>query len=607
MNDKSASVGSASAFGMGATVIPSSRGQLKPIKINRGETERIRQLFGADRFEVLEAIAYNTKYPLYISAPHSGGSCSGLLITDDGLVNVSFVGEPDDVKLNNLDMQFYSGKGNGKTTAFSATFNSFLIHSVESEKIPNVSILIDDLPTKAEVTVESGKFILTSDIGEGEISIVDKVATVQFVFTDAPEDKKLVSFRVSTDVTTLEKEVYGLIGMRYPCEDFLAGAVYKSENDNNLILDLKQKRKGIYSQMTGYPTEFSLVKGTKNGSGLLIYGPELLKSDDNIFLVANENATLVTEAFKGSTVAVDFKGGYRGVKVTSSMLVEAWGQFKDTKKYPVEIYFDTTADESVPIEMASIRDGFAKFKTFLFPQPIVTETEMLASLPLKVSNRGLKTFWGAAYILNPYEPTGNLISTLMGEVASKYADALTKSYGGRAVAWSDENGVGGQLSMGRIVEFVYNCSEEGSKSMDSGRVNPIGANDVFGPIVMSRRSTDKSSGNYSYADYSGIVDYCIERIYKEVLPFQLIKFNDDAHRAIVRSKCESILKPLLAPPNNVIRDYAIKCDSSNNSDEVLSREEFVLSVAIKVTPKAEKIIFNFINSSQGGSVEEDVQ
>jgi len=72
----------------------------------------------------------------------------------------------------------------------------------------------------------------------------------------------------------------------------------------------------------------------------------------------------------------------------------------------------------------------------------------------------------------------------------------------------------------------------------------------------------------------------------EVLPYQLIKFNDDTHRAIVCAKAELILKPLMQVPNNVIRDFAIKCDSENNNDTVLQQELFVLSVAIKVTPKS---------------------
>jgi hypothetical protein len=72
-------------------------------------------------------------------------------------------------------------------------------------------------------------------------------------------------------------------------------------------------------------------------------------------------------------------------------------------------------------------------------------------------------------------------------------------------------------------------------------------------MVASRRTTDSSETDYSYEDYSMIIDYCVERIVNEVLPYQLIKFNDDSHRAVVRTKAELILKPLLTAPNNVIR------------------------------------------------------
>ena len=153
----------------------------------------------------------------------------------------------------------------------------------------------------------------------------------------------------------------------------------------------------------------------------------------------------------------------------------------------------------------------------------------------------------------------------------------------------------------------YDAKESEMQQLDKFRVNPIVLNEIFGPMVASRRTTSTEENDYSYADYSMIIDYCVERIVKEVLPYQLIKFNDDAHRAIVRAKAELILKPLVQPPNNVLRDYAIKCDAENNGDDVLTKQEFVLSVAIQPTPKSEFIRFNFINSAQSGRVEEDVK
>jgi hypothetical protein len=77
---------------------------MKPVKINRGETERIRQLFGADRYEALEAIAYNNKYPLWISAPASGGSNAAMLMTDAGLLPIPIVlgSDLDELDMSNL-------------------------------------------------------------------------------------------------------------------------------------------------------------------------------------------------------------------------------------------------------------------------------------------------------------------------------------------------------------------------------------------------------------------------------------------------------------------------------------------------------------------------
>jgi len=614
LNDKSASVGAATATGMGATVLPCGRGRTKPVKINRGETERIRQLFGATRYEVLEAIAYNTKYPLWISAPNVGGASAGLLITENGLKPVTFVGEDENaIDLANLPMQAKAGVGNGVTVSFSATFSADVFPTFSTgdtaSYMPKCYYVVNGVAKELSVSWNASDhaYSLSADGVTGTITSAESAVSVSLTFETAPADGVAVSIRMTTNTKALTKKVYGLVGMRYACDDYMAAAVYKSENSGNLVLDLQQKRKGINYPMTSYPKEFSLKKGTKNASGLIIYAPTLFKDDDNIFVKVNESEEMVWDTWAGdSSDLVDFKGGYRGIEPDGTLLTEAWDQFKDIKKYPTDIYFDTTANEAVPTAFSALRDGFAKYKTYLYPQAVCTAADMLSKIPLSLSNRGIKTFWGAAYIQNPYEPTGDLISTLMGEVAAKYADALVYSYGGRACAWADENQVGGQLSMGRIVEFVYNCTEDEAKAMDTGRVNPIGPNELFGPIIMSRRSTDKSAGNYSYADYSAIVDYCVERIYNEVLPYQLIKFNDDAHRATVRNKADLILKPLLAAPNNVLREYAIKCDSENNGDDVLAQEAFVLTVAIKVTPKSETILFNFINSAAGASITEDV-
>jgi len=613
LQNKSFTVGPDIATGMGATVIPADRGPMFPVKLNKGETERIRMLFGATRSEVLEAIAYNNKYPLWISAPHSGGSFAALLLTDDGLkpCPISFNGDPDTLDFTNLTMQYKATVSDGVTAAWAIAFNKGLLPDPISGYVPQASLLIDDLPTAATLTWDGGMSqfnIVVAGKGSGTATIVGDNIVVDFAFSPGqiPAKGTPVAFRISTDTSKLDFPVYAIVGMRFPCEDFLAAAVYKSEVEGNLILDIRSKKKGVYYQQGGYPVEISLKEKTVNGSGLLIYAPELLRADDFIYVLPNKEVPMDWDVWTGGNDdLVDFEGGFRGAKVTGQILVEGWEQFKEFKKHPADIYFDTTGDPLISAEFSVLRAAIP-YRRFLYPQPIGIRASEITDKPM-VDNRGIGNFWGAAYIMNLYEPTGDLLSTLMGEVASRYADARVFSFGGRAVAWGDENQVGGQLNQGRIVKFLYDAKEDEMQKLDKLRINPIVLNELFGPMVASRRTTDSSETDYSYSDYSMIIDYCVERIVNEVLPYQLIKFNDDNHRAVVRSKAELILKPLMQAPNNVIRDFAVKCDGENNNDDVLTRQEFVLTIAIKVTPKSEFIQFNFINSAQGGSVEEDVK
>jgi hypothetical protein len=51
----------------------------------------------------------------------------------------------------------------------------------------------------------------------------------------------------------------------------------------------------------------------------------------------------------------------------------------------------------------------------------------------------------------------------------------------------------------------------------------------------------------------------------------------------------------------------VKCDEENNDEDVMARQEFICTVAIRVTAKSEIIVLNFINAGQTMRVEELVK
>jgi hypothetical protein len=599
--NRSSSVKSAPASGIGATVIPAKRGKGIPVKIQKGQTSRILQLYGNDSYHVLEAIAYNDKYPLWICAPHSNGVRSALLLTDDGLEPVTILSE--EVNFKALLTSAFMGKGQEGITNYAATL-PFADHLTPG-RTPFAKV--GDQLYELTITPGAGRILNAAcAIGTGTVDM--DTGQVEMVFNSAPEEGEPIYIRYEIDVS---ETAYALFGMNFPCEDFVALSVKQSDlSPQQLSLGIAEVESGIYSTLTGFPKEISLKEGYLDGSGKLIFVEQALKDNDLIFAKINKDKPFDSSVWDAGTgIYTNFKGGNRGDKVTGIELTAGWQKYKSTRLYPADIYFDTTGEQAAKAAMLALRNGPVPYKRFLAPAApgFPTAAEVLGPEITLPSNRGLSVFWNGGYIQNPFAPTGDLLSTLMGEIAAKFADALVYSYGGRAVSWGDENNVGGQLTGGRIVRMLHDADQPELKDMDKKRINPVVQQELFGVMIASRRTTDTSESDYSYTDYSAIVDYCVERIVNEVLPYQITKFNDDVHRSDVGTRTLLIIKPLTVSPNNVIRDYAIKCDEENNDDEVMARQEFVLTVGIKVTPKSEIIVLNFINAGQTMRVEELVK
>ena len=195
----------------------------------------------------------------------------------------------------------------------------------------------------------------------------------------------------------------------------------------------------------------------------------------------------------------------------------------------------------------------------------------------------------------------------MGTIARNHSNSIVISKGGYAVAWVNENGVGGQLNDSRITDLADNQSEWSQselKLLNDNRINSVVYDDSFGVMITSRRTTFDGYSDYSFNDYSGIMDYILKNVIKNVLPYQIVKKNDVEHRGIVYARTDAIIKPLSVAPLNLINAYAIKCDEENNNDEAMVNEEFHLDIAIKMTPKSEYIVLQFTNVGQNLSVEE---
>ena len=368
---------------------------------------------------------------------------------------------------------------------------------------------------------------------------------------------------------------------------------------------------------------FALEKGAVDGFQRVLNAETRFKNNDYFKAIYNPRIQGVSGSVIGgsSQENLDTPWSFTLSKVTRNYSVDdgpladtdlsgGYSFYHKTKDYQPDLFFDATGSSVAVSALEEIRNNYHPYSRVLVPlytddpENASDALEKINSIP---ANRGFSAYWGEFEISNPYSyeyPTFQGVP--MGSIAVRHSDSISLSYGGRAVAWIDENGVGGQLSGSRLIRGLADPSQEELKALDEGRINAVIYDDTYGPMILSRRTTYSDYSDYSFNDYSGVIDYCIKNIVKNALPYQIVKFNDPAHRSIVRTRIDSILSPLTVAPNNVLAAYAIKCDSENNNEEAKQNEEFRVSVCIQVTAKSRTIVLNFINAGQTMTVEEAI-
>lgn len=579
--------------GVGATVIRADRGTLEPTYFSIGEALRMTTLFGlptSSNPELLEALEYNNSYPIWVSAPSLNGRHGGVLIGASGSEALGAGLTTVPVSLTSVGLYEQAGTGDGSTVAFSYTL------SRSTEYINNSMDIIVDGTSLALSGSDADPEVLS---GTGVNGTYNRVTgALELTFDAAPASGAVIEANYNADLSSY----YGLLVSKSPAAEYV-GVMTSFDTDTELFSSkiYTKNTQGNWIEVNTSPVEYGFTTTAENGFGINVYIDNAFKDNDFIVPAVVDGATVTT--FTDDSSVVGLSGGSRGDTVSGTDLAVGWDQFQSTRKYQISVFFDATADDSVPAKFSTLRTSYHKYARYILPTPNQSVSDTI-SWSLPVQDRGIAFYYGWFEIRNLYNNTGNVISTPMGEVSKNVADIMVQAFGGIAPAWINENGLGGQLTGGRIVRSIYDPDEAQLQSLDEARINPIVLDPNYGPMIMSRRTSAAGLSDYSFVDYSGLIDYAVKNIVEQVLPFQIVKLNDPAHRNIVVNKTNSILEPMTVAPRNVIREYAIKCDEENNNDEVLSREEFRLDVALKVTPKSRRVIFTFINTPQTSSVEE---
>lgn len=633
-NDKSQRSMSSSASGTGATVVAGSRSLEEPVLFAKGETQRMLNLLGAPTRQdqgLLEAIEFNKSYPLYCVSPAKAKKFNYIQFSSVNNYILATTGS-DYMVSQTVDSAGSFQCGMDFSTGTRPTCNV----QISENDLENLLIYSSDQTEPLEVTVSATSITPNPSTDEtltGTVSSEDGTYTLTITTLGTHTN---ATFRAVYN-RTMGSDTY-LILVQRGSGNFIQGNITKnilrkgaSEADNTYYLSFNYQvmnYMGAYQNGSGAPVSFTIEKNALDGfqNSLnaetrfanndyfkAIYNPRLSGStnqyqyeleEDLTPPVGDDAPTLWSYTLNSATRTFSDDEGPLG----DTDIMGGYAFFHKVNSYQPDLFFDATGSSDAVTELEDIRNNYHQYSRVLVPmytedpEDVDSAIEDINSFP---ANRGFSVYWGEFEIDNPYSTEAPTFQGVpMGSVAVRHSDAISLSYGGRAVAWIDENGVGGQLSGTRLIRGLADPSQEQLKSLDENRINAVIYDDTYGPMILSRRTTYTDYSDYSFNNYSGIIDYCVKNIIKNALPYQIVKFNDASHRSIVRNRIDSILRPLTVAPNNVIAEYAIKCDTENNTAEVMAEEGFVVEVAIRVTSLARTINLIFTNVGQTMTVEE---
>ncbi|NDD98575.1 MAG: hypothetical protein EBZ93_14055, partial [Actinobacteria bacterium] len=94
----------------------------------------------------------------------------------------------------------------------------------------------------------------------------------------------------------------------------------------------------------------------------------------------------------------------------------------------------------------------------------------------------------------------------------------------------------------------------------------------------------------------------LEKAIATAAKYQLFEFNDAFTRAQFRNLVEPFLRDVQG--RRGITDFKVVCDETNNTGEVIDRNEFVADIFIKPARSINYITLNFVATRTGISFEE---
>jgi hypothetical protein len=290
---------------------------------------------------------------------------------------------------------------------------------------------------------------------------------------------------------------------------------------------------------------------------------------------------------------------------TNAEIATAYEKFSDTESVDISLLMcgpsQTGADATGDTKATAVMDiATARKDCVAFVSPARTDVVDVANAVTQTQNvvgfaDGLPSSSyavidsGYKYMYDKYNDVYRYVP-LNGDIAGLCA--RTDSV---ADAWYSPGG----FNRGQIrgaVKLAFNPNQTQRDELYKSRVNPCVSFPGQGTVLFGDKTAQSKPSAFDRINVRRLF-IVLEKAVSTAAKFQLFEFNDEFSRANFRNLVEPFLRDVQGRQG--LTDFSVVCDDSNNTSDVIDRNEFRADIFIKPNRSINFISLNFVATRSG--------
>ena len=391
----------------------------------------------------------------------------------------------------------------------------------------------------------------------------------------------------------------------------VAAAGGSNDEMHIVVVDSDGTISGTKGEVLEVYEKVSKAKDAKDAGGSNNFYPEVIyrKSSFIYWGDMNNNGTnwgdpKANKAFTSVSgpIALSFTGGADGT-VTDGVRKTAFELFQDSESVDVGLIMAGNASANLIGDLITIAETRKDCVVFASPQrsdvvniaSAITQTNNVLGFFNAIQSSSYVIFdSGYKYMYDRYNDVYRYVP-LNGDMAGLAARTdLTND------AWFSPAGLNRGIIRG-AVKLAYNPNQTQRDELYRARVNPVVSFPGQGIILFGDKTGLSTPSAFDRINVRRLF-IVLEKAIATASKFQLFEFNDEFTRANFRNLVEPFLREVQG--RRGITDFLVVCDETNNTGEVIDRNEFIAEIYIKPARSINFITLSFVATRTGVAFEE---